>query len=928
MGRAGLRAVVLFLLLHLGVSRTTDDGDPPERPNTYSLHFNNKQRYVVRRDVGSPYRSFFLYVEEVHKTSVVYPLRYVNQLGRGVHQRDATSINTVMPYDNLTDRSNHPPLKDFPIKYFEKIVPYTRREIKGKKLKHFCEEKKKLYENVDSREICFCCYCSPHPVFPLYSRLKYQRQKILCRRRVTDGEETVILTLKCLKKSKRKYHAFFVQRSSNSFMVKVTFQEFNLTDEFFLSRNDKSALERRTYLLDPSNSEIDDEVFNVRLKFLAERTHRGDSIEGNYLFLDSDVFKRRVVLDDSFADEEVLENGLIVNADHVDEKGTECKKVTAYPNVWEEKKGFCKYGRNHCLKGQLAQFIYLEGKLDVKKRLRHNYSFFMGRKTPLGGRTINGSRSDHGDNPAGNSNHANDANFATAPPDLEEDYHMSLQKRAHNFAEITSHNGEGLQITHEEDVLGESVSLVHMLSNCYDFNNQVDPSCSVYISIWNAEEVEKEVKVSITCERRIMADETTLRRNVILAKKGESSVVIKFKPAVDLLVTPCRVVVQRQKRSDELQQQQKGNIRGESPPSSTAGGDNHKDGNTNGNTVGNEDSREANGQYFTFSVGSNGEKEETAERIIWDSPLQFNDVPWDIIQMHKKRLELLEGEDYGPPGEGVLGKYTGKVANYFSGCRTSVKVFFLLVCVILVGIFVLPSVHPLNGLLLKRKWFYTLRKIRMLFVWAIQDACLFVHRIVKRAIKGFKFVLVKVCRVVFRRRRKRRKEKQLIGDAYLHKQTRRRKKDEKKRNKKIKGEKLKREQEELRRRRHKRLMLHEAQCKGELHPEKNEPREKHHKKGEHPKKDRIGGDHHGRTGQSKRGDSSSESSACSSVLSASSSTTPYRDSSGHASCHKGSASRGKKNHRTRHVSKRGEGEKTHRVVASPSSEQKNQSDKV
>ncbi|SCO65919.1 conserved Plasmodium protein, unknown function [Plasmodium vivax] len=854
MGGAGLRAAVLFLLLHLGASRTTGDGEPPGGPNTYSLQFNNKQRYVVRRDAGSPYKSFFLYVEEVHKTSVVYPLRYVNQ------------ANCVTA----------PPLKDPPSKHSAQIVTYTRRETKGKNLKQFCEEKKNLHQNLESGEVCFCCHCSPHPVFPLYSSLKYRRQKVLCRRRVTDGEEAVVLTLKCLKKSKRKYHAFFVQRGSSSFLINITLQEFNLYDEFFLRRNDKSALERRTYLLDPSNSEIDDEVFNVRLKFLAERTHRGDSIEGDYLFLDSDVFKRRVVLDDSFADEEVLENGLIVSADHVDEKGAECNKITEYPRVWEERRGFCQNGKSHCLKGQLAHFASLEGKLDGKKRLRHNYSFFMRRKARLGGEAIRSSEESHAseENRSTEANRATAANRSTAatpPRDLEGDYHLGLQKRAHNFAVISSHAGEGLQITHEEDLHGESVSLVHLLSNCYDFNNEVDPSCSVYISIWNAEGVEKDVSVSIECSKRIVADESTLRRRVALAQKGESSVVITFKPIADLLVTPCRVVVQRQERPAELRPQ-KGNIRGETPPNKA------------------NQPHEPNEQYFAFSLGSHSETEEapgkTPGRVIWDSPLQFDEVPGDVIELHKRRLQLLEEEDDGAAGRGggALREYTRRMANYFMGCQTGVQVFLLLLCIILVVIFIIPSVHPLNGFLLKRKWFYTLKKIRILAIWKVQDVCLFLFRRVKGTIKMLKFILVKVCRG----RRKRRNERGLIGEAYLHKQTRRRKRDEKRRKKKIKGEKLKREQEELRRRRHRRLRLHEEQCRG----------------------GRRHRDRHGR-GHSKGGDSSKAASASSAAASVSSSTSSASSA----------AERGRKKERARHASRRGEGGKTHREGTPPSGDQ-------
>ncbi|GAW79744.1 hypothetical protein, conserved [Plasmodium gonderi] len=788
--------VFFFFFLHLGIYRATNNSKSNGRDNTYSLYFKNKQRYVIRRDDESAYKSFFLYVEEIYKTTVIYPIKYVYET---------------------------------PLKYFEKIISYKKKEIKNENLNEFCLKKKKLYEHEESQQICFCCYCSPHHVFPLYSHLKYKMEKILCRKRTTDGEERILLTLTCLRKKKKKYHGFFVQHNSNFFMLNVTFQQFDLNDEFFIKRNDKSALERKTYLLDPSKSQVDDEIFNVHLKFHAERTLRGDSIEGNYLFLDSDVFKRKVLLEDSFIDDGILENAVIVKPDDVDEKGKKCNKITGYPLIWEMKRVFCQYGKNHCLNKQLSHFVNLERHLEREKLLLHNYFFFMVKRSYLMDPRGQSKQKDSNDaqHAIAHSGLHNEVAAEATVEKLEGEYYMGLEKRTHNFVVIRSHNGEGLKITQAGEageageVEGESVSFIHMLRNCYDFKNELDPYCTVYISIWNAEDVNKKVTVSINCEKKIVKDASRVKKSFLLHAKEEKTALIKFKPVVDLLVTPCRVVVSRDRelleseQSDEVRQNQNANIRREI--SSDLSGQ-----------------RKEKEQYFQFLIQNNDKVEGKSHgKIIFDAPLSFDDVPKRIFQEHMKRLELLQHfelsknvEHFEGEGWGYRGcMHNPKLLNYLENSKMTVNFIFLLLFLILCIIFVIPSMHMFNGFIIKRQWFHKLRTIRMLIIWKIQDAGRFFKQMTKRMIK----MCVYVCRKIYRIFRKIKaiflKDHQLIDQLYIEKKKKKRKNQKNKKIRKAKRDMLHRQKEELRRRRYKKLIRHQKKYEREM-----ERKEKTHDK--------------------------------------------------------------------------------------------------
>ncbi|EAA16937.1 hypothetical protein [Plasmodium yoelii yoelii] len=74
-------------------------------------------------------------------------------------------------------------LKDVPLGYFENLISYKKEDLKNKNLKEFCENQKQLYENKDGNQLCFCCYCTQSSIFPLYSKLKYRRKKLLCNKK-------------------------------------------------------------------------------------------------------------------------------------------------------------------------------------------------------------------------------------------------------------------------------------------------------------------------------------------------------------------------------------------------------------------------------------------------------------------------------------------------------------------------------------------------------------------------------------------------------------------------------------------------------------------------------------------------------------------------------------------------------------------------
>ncbi|ETW29008.1 hypothetical protein PFFCH_03571 [Plasmodium falciparum FCH/4] len=112
----------------------------------------SRQKYVVRRSEGSPYRNFLLYVEEIYQVTVVYPIKY---------------------------------LFDIPLKYYEYFKSYKKKDIDNKNLKQFCNIIKEQHEINNEQQKCFCCYCRQDDmVFPLFSHFNYKKAKFKCNKKV------------------------------------------------------------------------------------------------------------------------------------------------------------------------------------------------------------------------------------------------------------------------------------------------------------------------------------------------------------------------------------------------------------------------------------------------------------------------------------------------------------------------------------------------------------------------------------------------------------------------------------------------------------------------------------------------------------------------------------------------------------------------
>ncbi|SBT74976.1 conserved Plasmodium protein, unknown function, partial [Plasmodium malariae] len=671
---------------------------------------------------------------------------------------------------------------------------------------------------------------------------------------------------------------------------------------------DKSALERKTYLLDPSNYEIDDEIFNVKIKFHAEKTYKGDSIEGNYLFIDADIFKERIMLKESFTDGNILKGSLVVHPDYVNEKGGECNTLSSYPSVWNKQKGLCSHERNYCFKKQLDHFVNLEKQLDHKKLLLYNYSFFMLKKSHLSsykdahnvytdlfaagleaegpnesrkeGKMEDGISEDAGvhvdadvDADVGADVDADvgadvgtdvdadvDADLdgqlrgeesplnggKNIMEHVENNYYVVLEKKEHNFIEIISDNNEELNIYYDEQKKGESVSFVHSLSNCYDFNNELYKHCTIYISIWNEENVDKELNISINCNKRIVHDMSTLRRKMFLCKMCESTITIKFEPIVDLLVTPCSVVITREVKKWEgeeakgeaknweekdtevlgvqeqtqaqVREKKRGYIREKiSYKGAQQGKDDKQDAHGKHNP---HDSHEGySEEHFLFSVVEETVEEGTSTNVIFNMVLTYN-VPENVLENHIKQLYLLDDV------EDNLYIYRRKIFSYITRAENIIKMILFVFVVLAFFIFVIPSMPICRNVIIKMSLFHKLKTTRMLIMWKLEDMYRVMIRIPGKFIKIFKKIIRKVKKVITNIVLTFRKDQQLIDQTYREKQERKRKNDEKKKIKQMKYEKRKKEKEDIRKRRYKRLLENEEIFKKEMAKEDRKNRRK------------------------------------------------------------------------------------------------------
>ncbi|SOV22244.1 conserved Plasmodium protein, unknown function [Plasmodium sp. DRC-Itaito] len=810
----------------------------------------SKQKYVVHRSEGSPYRNFILYVEEIYQVTVVYPIKYIF---------------------------------DIPLKYYEYFKSYKKKDIDNKNLKQFCNIIKEQHEMNNKQQKCFCCYCrQDNIVFPLFSHFNYKKAKFNCNKK--DQEEDIVLTLSCLKKKDKKFHSFFIQQNYNFFMLNVTLQQFDLNDEYFINMNDKSTLERKNYLLDSSNYEIDDEVFNVKIKFNVQKNYRNDDIEGNYLFMDSNIFKDRIILEESFKGEDILKNSVLVNSHHVDENGLECKKIIAYPIYWNRGKGLCGLKRNECFHKQLSTFLNSEKKLSSKKNMSYNYSFFMIRKIHMDEyneenegfdkkneyiyninnlNKINEIIKNYSYNnntdiyKHKNNNNHDDHHHLDGDKNLLEyiqnNYYIGLQKNRHHFIDIKSHKEETLNISYDEEGIGESVSFIHILSNCYNYNNEKTKlSCSIYLSIWNQEDIEKEINIFIKCEERIVHDITQLKRKLFLCRKCEETILIKFEPIYNMLLASCHVLITKEEENNSIKNiNEDTNIRGKNykeqhflflkDKENIEKTNSIKYKNYHNDDIVNMDQTLQNKESHNIDKINNNNNNNNNNRyhknvyIIKEIPLKFKE---QFYGLNDHNMVIYNTMNIIEDVEDNILKYKRKLFLFMTKSGNIIKIILFLLLFIIFSIFIIPSLPFCKYFFIKLKWFHRLKTIRLLTIWKLQDIFIFfkqipqkLWRLIKKIGRKCKRLLFKS--ILFKIFTKYKKDHELIDQEYKEKLERKRKKEKKKKAMKKKYQLQKKEKEKLKKKRYKKLIENEKIFKKEMKKEliyKRNNKIKHEKK--------------------------------------------------------------------------------------------------
>ncbi|SCM02565.1 conserved Plasmodium protein, unknown function [Plasmodium chabaudi chabaudi] len=722
-----------------------------------------KQRYVIRRSEESAYKNFLLYVEEIYKSTVIYPIKYVY---------------------------------DVPLGYFENLISYTKEDIKNKNLKEFCENQKQLYENKDGNQVCFCCYCTYPSLFPLYSQLKYKRKKLLCNKK--DSNKDVILTLSCLKKREEEYHGFYIQPSSNFFMLNVTMQQFDLNNELFINRNIKPPLDRKAYLLNSSTLNIDDEVFNIKINFDVEKTYQGSSIEGNYIFMDAGMFKEKINLEDTFIDDEILKKSVIVEPNNLNDKGDVCNKINRYPMIWEKEKGFCSFPQNYCLKEQLANFINMEKKKKIEKKNFYNYFFFLIKKSELVNNSNEQNRKEIAmeyerkmdvDKKWNDNCHNNNHNNKEFIECVTNNFYIGLEKKAHNFMDIKSYNNEKLNIYYDDSTKGESISFNHSLSNCYDFNNILERDCTIYMSVWNKEDIDKEINVFLNCEKQIVRDINSIKKTVYLCKKCETTVTIKFEPIINLSTTKCNIEIAKEV-SEIAEKERKENTRE----------------NLENNMENNMTDQY---EYHLFDANEIENEDQTnGMKIIMNSPIVF-DIDNRIGEHYLKNVDIIEGPIYIP--------LTYK--QMFIIYATPKNIIIIIFLFIFFTVIIIPS-FPFFKCIISIKLFHMLRMNRVILFWKVQD--------IYDEIKWRLYIWIKIgekawghlkifCFSIFEKFPnflKFRKVEDLANHIW---ETRHEEVVKRDSEKKLKYEKRKIDKQNLEKQRHKKLIEYEKQFLKELH---------------------------------------------------------------------------------------------------------------
>ncbi|VWU48598.1 conserved protein, unknown function [Hepatocystis sp. ex Piliocolobus tephrosceles] len=837
---------------------------------TYKNRGIRKQRFVVYRSDESPYKNFLLYVEEIKNTNVFYPIKYVY---------------------------------DIPLKYYENLIVYKKKDIKNQNLHTFCEEKKSFYENKDKQIKCFCSYCPSYPIFPLYSHLKYIKGKLFCNDKEKDE-----LILYCLEKTDKTYHGFLIEKSENFYKLNVTLQQFDFNDESLIASNNQSTLERRSYILDEYNSEINDEVFRVKIKFNFEKTNKGGSIEGNYLFVDSDTFKEKVESEDLIIDEDILKDSFIVDPTHVDKiklqnaetttltEQTECDKIRSYPSTYGTPNGSCNYmTKKKCFnhKYTLSPFIRFENIINNREKIFANYFFFFLKKKnnmDFEDSIYNFTNKNKNifskyekikdeeeldyllkkkkEKKNDNIEHKYINNNTSLITDIEDKYYIALGKKKNNFLTITSYNNEPLKIKYNKEKTGISISFIHKLSDCSDFYNQSSKTCTIYLSIWNEDDIEKELNIFLKCSKQIVNNIETIKKNIILCKNCEQSTIIKFEPIVDLLITPCHIQISKN-NTNNINDIQKKNLRDKTiseenehtqyynfsigdeidKVSNTYFGEDISDykneggiyyvGDRNSDTIYMDrnklDSKDyidlSNNNYNEFyleetniynmlSVEENQEiNNEPKINSAFITPLKFN-APKHILDLHINRIELLsEINNYAIDPIQIVNidnndNIKQNIAIMFLIWLKENYIHSLIFFFFFFFFFIVPSLNIVKKKMGHKTWFYKLIKIRLLILWSLQDLFIALkkipyklYRITKKIIKYIFRFFYKAFLILFQ------SKDQLIDQMHKENEAQRRLYEKKKKKKKLLYAKKQKKKKALLQNRKKILLKYERNFK-------------------------------------------------------------------------------------------------------------------
>lgn len=224
------------------------------------------------------------------------------------------------------------------------------------------------------------------------------------------------------------------------------------------------------------------------------------------------------------------------------------------------------------------------------------------------------------------------------------------------------------------------------MSNCYDFNNILERDCTIYVSIWNKEDIDKEINVFLNCEKQIVRDINSIKNKTYLCNKCEASVIIKFEPIINLLTTKCNIEITKE-LNKIIEKEKKGNIR---------------------ETV--KKNKTDQNEYHLFNVKETENEDQTNDmKIIINSPIVF-DINNKIEQHYLKNVDIIERKIY------ISSTYKQMFIIYATPKNIIITILLFTFFIVII----IPS-SPFFKYIINMKLFHKLRINRVILFWKIQD---------------------------------------------------------------------------------------------------------------------------------------------------------------------------------------------------------------